>query len=534
MFVRLRNYDKRFLLIIFSLIFIVFSSSLLFIYPCGEIVEFIGHADQANLANLAKNIALGKGAIVDNLWIHTNGGIPDISLPQAEPYWSLYPAYIIAIFFKIFGFSKSVFVLPAVIIRSLMIFIFIYLIRIQTKSWYPTLLIASILSYSPFPLNHYVNGLSDIYVAFFIFLSTIFLALAFIKPKSSILFCSISGILAGGSLGIKIVGIFSFSSLLIWIIAIFHRRNENEIKKIIFYLIGICTGLSGFLLYNIKNFGSVLPAGYKLVNEAARISFTLRKTGTHPNFAHNTAFFNPEISFEGLEKPLSLFNYYKDNFYEFISYLYDGRPLNLWWIPFSLIGIYLVSVKAKKSQFQNLNLLEWIVILSIPILFCGIILGFLTPYEARYWLFCVPFLLLSSIIAIHKLIKRPNLIYLSIAILSLPWQFVGVKNIIAKRCNPVSPSYQQITKLLPKNSTVMTANPWEFSFHTGYKSVMTPFTNNLNVVSEIAHKYEVEYLAIINNDARSKQYYEKLVNSQNKLFEYFYSDDDLRIYKKIK
>ena len=58
-------------------------------------------------------------------------------------------------------------------------------------------------------------------------------------------------------------------------------------------------------------------------------------------------------------------------------------------------------------------------------------------------------------------------------------------------------------------------------FHTGYKSVMTPFTNNLNVVSEIAHKYEVEYLAIINNDARSKQYYEKLVNSQNKLFEYF-------------
>ena len=532
---RIKKIDKRALLTIFLFSIIILFSSFLFLYPCGEVEEFIGHADQANLANLAKNIALGNGAVLDNLWIYTNGGIPNVSLPQPEPYWSLYPAYIIAIFFKIFGFSRSVFILPAVIMRSLIIFICIYLIRVETKSWYPCLLICSILSFAPFPLNHYVNGLSDIYITFVITLSTICLSLASIKEKYSILLYSIAGVLAGSSLGIKVTGIFSLSSLLILFFSQYKSQPLFQIlKKIGFYIIGAMAGVSGFLVYNIQNFRSVLPAGYKYVNEAGKISYLLKKSGLDQSYAHNNAFYNLQISLESLEKTFSLYDYYKENFYLFVSNIYHGRPLHLWWMPFALCGIFLVVKKANKVNFKNLNIAEWFLLYSIPILFSGILLGFLVLFEARYWLFCVPSLLIAAFYSINKLISRPNLIYLSIAILSLPWQFIGVKNIIAKRCNPVSPSYQQITKLLPKNSTVMTANPWEFSFHTGYKSVMTPFTNNLNVVSEIAHKYEVEYLAIINNDARSKQYYEKLVNSQNKLFEYFYSDDDLRIYKKIK
>ena len=84
----IRHNNKTKIVIVATLLFLL-TSSFLLAWPCRSPDTFIGHADEANLANLAQNIANGKGAVVDTAWLYTNGGIPGEKLPQPEPYWSV-------------------------------------------------------------------------------------------------------------------------------------------------------------------------------------------------------------------------------------------------------------------------------------------------------------------------------------------------------------------------------------------------------------------------------------------------------------
>lgn len=57
--------QKARILLIATLAFLLLSS-VLHAWPCRSPNTFIGHADQADLANLAQNIATGKGPVVDS------------------------------------------------------------------------------------------------------------------------------------------------------------------------------------------------------------------------------------------------------------------------------------------------------------------------------------------------------------------------------------------------------------------------------------------------------------------------------------
>lgn len=528
------------------IITIIILTSFLFVYPCGEITQLIGNPDEANLADLARNIAIGKGAVVNNAWLLTNGGIEGNSLPQPEPYFSLYPAYIIAIFFKLFGISRNVFILPALLMRAIIIGLCLFLVKDQTKSWGACFLITFILALSN-TLNNYVNGLSDIYLACFVSLSVFFLSIACSRKKSSLALFVASGIFAGASVGIKINGIFSFSVLLILIIKLFNSNNfKQALKQIFLYLIGSMTGLSGYVIYNLKNFGSVFPGGYGLVADAGRIKTALEYAGTDINTAYANAFFNPDISLKNIENtPSMLFLIsFKNNFRQFIGGFFDGHILQSWWLIFALSGIYIVVRKTQKNGFQILNINEWFVLFSIPILVCGILLGFLISYESRYWLFCAPYILISSIYAIHNIVRKPNIIYIFMAILSLPWVIFGTTNLMTrrsvhndviynKRCIPASNAYEKIINLIPKDSIVMTHNPWQFSFHTGFRSVKFPYTDNIKTVEKIAIKYKASFIAVIDNDEKNILLKEKFNFNENRFFDLFYSNGKLKIYKII-
>ena len=85
--------------------------------------------------------------------------------------------------------------------------------------------------------------------------------------------------------------------------------------------------------------------------------------------------------------------------------------------------------------------------------------------------------------------------------------------------------------LIPKDSIVLTSNPWQFSYHTGFRSVMFPFTENLKSVEKIAKKYNAAFIAVIDNDARSKLLQQKLNYKENKTFDLFYDSENLQIYE---
>ncbi len=64
----------------------------------------IGHSDQADLAMLARNIAEGKGPVVDCVWITHNGGLPGRNHASRARHWLIYvAAYLGLLFFSLFG-----------------------------------------------------------------------------------------------------------------------------------------------------------------------------------------------------------------------------------------------------------------------------------------------------------------------------------------------------------------------------------------------------------------------------------------------
>ena len=60
---------------------------------------------------------------------------------------------------------------------------------------------------------------------------------------------------------------------------------------------------------------------------------------------------------------------------------------------------------------------------------------------------------------------------------------------------------------------------------------MVPYTDNLKSIEKIAIKYGARYIAIIDNDLRYKLLEEKLFYKENKMFDLFYDDKNLKIFK---
>ena len=141
-------------------------------YPYGDTSSprLIGHADQANMAVVARNLAEGKGAVVDAIWLHTNGGIKGGEIPIPEPYWSIYVAAIIAVFFYFWGASLTVMLIPAVLMKTAIAALAALVTFRLNKSYLTAFAVAAFLL-CDLHIAMYVCGLSDIYLAFFVLLT---------------------------------------------------------------------------------------------------------------------------------------------------------------------------------------------------------------------------------------------------------------------------------------------------------------------------------------------------------------------------
>jgi hypothetical protein len=66
-------------------------------------------------------------------------------------------------------------------------------------------------------------------------------------------------------------------------------------------------------------------------------------------------------------------------------------------------------------------------------------------------------------------------------------------------------AFSEADAVIPQDATVLTSNPWEFSFHTRRKSVVVPYNPKPEVLLEVARRFSADYLVIINNDTRNPE-----------------------------
>ena len=78
-----------------------------------------------------------------------------------------------------------------------------------------------------------------------------------------------------------------------------------------------------------------------------------------------------------------------------------------------------------------------------------------------------------------------------------------------------STAYEKVKEIIPENDVVLTSNPWQFAFHTDRKSVALPFTSNLEIVKNVAKKYNASYLVVVDEDIRNKQLNSIIMNNKS-------------------
>ena len=528
---------------IFAIGFLITLSSILFIVKSSSPDAFIGHADEANLGNLAQNIAQGNGPQLDIAWIHTDGGLGDGKLPAPEPYFGLYPGFIIAPFFKIFGETRLGLIIPPLILQALIVIISSKIIyKIYDKTITPTILIALTLLLSK-QIIFGINGLTDIYMAACTLSSIAILSKGILKENLKII--GFAGFLSGLAIGMKVSGVFSFLSIT-GLIFLYSSRYIS-IKKLLNYTIVFSTtwliAATPYFAYNFNNFNSILPAGYQKVGEARLIRQNIAcnklpiegikyDSDCHSysfDELHNYSTYNPTAKFTG-EKNKAYFKLIFSNFKEFLYEFKQNKILPLYILPFAIGGsllafkrIYNLKKNPKYLSYQTI-----FIVCSTPVVLIGsIAIGLLSQSQERYWLFSYPLILIASYYWLSKYLKTNlslNIIILFLTFLNLPHSFL-----IKTQPNKTY-AYEKVKNIIPKNAVVLNSNPWQFAFHTNRKSVAVPFTSNLDIIKDVAKKYDASYLVIVDGDIRNEKLNSLLVNKNFSFLKKKFSSKDLIIY----
>jgi 4-amino-4-deoxy-L-arabinose transferase-like glycosyltransferase len=458
--------------------------------------QLIGRSDQANTANVARNIIEGKGATTDAIWLLTDGGIPGNAIPQPESYWSVYLAYIVAISFSLFGAGLKSLLIPAVIAKTATAALAAFVTLKIGKSFLAASACGAFLLFHPVMTSR-LNGQSDIYLTLCI-LAALMLLISGILSGSRLKFLAF-GVCTGIAIGIKPSGGLLIGLLVAYLL--FSGSIKESAPKIGLAMIGVTIGVAPFILHNETYFGTTTGPGFGLVSEAARISYLTSD--------HNKGFFDPEpfpTAFNEQSATSPKGSQSVSNINQFIVNLANGELIPSWQMPFIFLLMTSTIINLRSFRFLGeKNFESQFFYQTILLTSGGVLLGFAVHFEARYWNFLVPLFTVITTITMVRTSKY------------LPWFMIGITAFAffldQRYFTPVAipAGFAKAQRLLPSGAVVLTPEPWEFAFHTHLKAVVLPYTDKPDVIEGISKRYQAEYLVIIDDNIRH-EFYRPIVN----------------------
>jgi hypothetical protein len=470
-----------------------------------ESQRLIGHADEAEVAMVGQNILDGNGAVADCYWLlHGNGHYTE-SLPRSEGYWSIYLAYTQSLFFGLFGSNRFSVLLVATLFKSATALLASLVAWRLTSSRCVQISTLVLLLSSP-QMVDVVDGFSDIQLTFLVFL-TAYLVQAGIRSRSWSLWL-LSGFIAGIAVGFKPSGLIA-CGLVVVSVAYLTAFGQLCFRPAYVFLgfasLGMLIGALPLLIHNYNADGTIFWPDMSRVAATARLYM-------YGGIDHNQAFYDPETN--SISSGVLTANWVKVHLRFFILFLLEyfngSRIHSLWLYPFVVYYLIRECVTDSKTQVLDEGLSLWC-FLFFWIFLAGLALAFVVPLEPRYWNFLNPFEIIISCCVIWRLSSRFSVYVLVAALLIGIFNYsVVLKNnmdgsAFAVREKAYREAYERVDKIIPRDSIVLTSNPWQFSFHTRRKSISVPYNEDPNVLLSIAERFNANYLVIIKSDIRKAE-----------------------------
>lgn len=457
----------------------------------------IGHADQAQTAIVARNIARGNGAVSNSVWLLR--GLPDHQpIPYGEDYWSIYVAAYLSIFFRVFDADVRTIVLAASLCKAaLAIVCALTLLRISRSAW-ASLGGLVMLLFSPSMIRS-TNGLNDLYLTAGLAAAAILLAFAAERGRAGLFLGS--GLAAGIAIGAKPSGLVMLGVYACFVLV--RRADRAAIRGLGYAIAGLSVGLIPQLLHNLHYHGvlQVLPVARPRVRMAADVrSIT---------FNHSRGFYSDEpVSFTQEQIASLGFDRALAHVGAWLHALFiDGRIVDACLlVPFGLaVALWLIDWRSFRSASDRVG---WnLVAISILMFGAGLAVSALVHVEPRYWNFLLPFVV-TTIVLVGARISP--VVPVLCAVILVP---AGLDQLGERVFRRLPPQYERIAESVPTDAVLYASNPWELAFHTERATVALPY-GGWDEFWKLAKRLGVTHVAIVRGQVRNRNLYGPLARGE--------------------
>jgi 4-amino-4-deoxy-L-arabinose transferase-like glycosyltransferase len=453
------------------------------------------------MAHLARNISEGRGPVSDVVWLLHGGGPEGPEITHLERYWSIYVAYYIALFFRVFGAHLATLYFAASLVKTAISALAFYWVWRVTRSAYPAAAAGIILLLAP-EILHSVNALSDIYLTFALFAAVSALILAI--QRSSKGWWAVGGLMTATAIGVKPSGLLLLGLLpFLFLLAPNPRRAIGVAWP---FILSFGLALSPLAIHNYKASGSIYWPDLAVVGSATAEMDVKRPIGSFQwdeNTRHlwSAAAYDPQTELDGVRSfSAPWLRARTNNLFGFLWALGAGRIISLWTLPFVFYGA-IQWLKRRRVVLTPGSAHELFLGTTLVLLCGATALSTTVHTELRYFLFLIPLFVVVAVVEAARL-------SLSFVTFGLAYTVVmGLAlNLSAYRTAPeTAPNsmlFAQVDRLVPEGARVMTPDPWDFTYYTRRRTVVLPYNPDPMVIRELAEKFRIDYLVVMNQNVR--------------------------------
>jgi hypothetical protein len=442
-----------------------------------------GHGDYAFYFTLANNLVTGRGFVIDYIWQFLTP--PTTLTHNAVEFWMPFSSVIMAGSMVLFGKSLFAALLPGIISSLILPVLVFYWSRHFSSSRFVH--IGSAILTLFLPTLGLFSLLTDSTVYYVLFVTAVFWAITKASQKPAYY------LIAAAFLGLAhLTRQDSVLILPILILAIIVHpiRISHRIKFLVLSVLIYIAVFSPVLIANLKHYGVPLSPGpskamyvtchddlYSYNKELSLNSYLSWGVGNIAAICVKTTADNLKTIYDSVGGPVLVLA-----LAGLIGLLYSGEWRNRWrlYLPPLLYAILLTFFYSCVVPFNAEGGAYYRSVLSI-----------------------CPFLIIIAVDLVDRQLTSRKLAITIVAIISLYSfgysTFLSANMIRAN--NQFGLELNSLKKALDSNSSpgqetiIMTRNPWEVHYSTGYKTIQIP-NNDLEIIYEVASRYKANFLVL--------------------------------------
>ncbi len=526
------------ILVLLSAIWLGYQASVIAVLP------YVGHADYADNAVVARNIVAGRGWVVDYVtqFYQLYAGLtrPQETWPLLQPLW-------IAPFVALFGAEAWVVKLPNLIFNAILIAL-IYHIGARYWDRRVGLVAACITLTTEWFFNLTIFATSDLAFVVFVLGALSLLYRATEQPSNTPGVQRLlvgSGLLTGLLMLQKPSGAVIAVGMGLWLM----RHRIAEIRQwrqgawraevLPFLRFMLVWSLPALLLLSPYLARNMILFGKPVYSTESHDAWVLGYRGTSEQAWEDIyRVYAPELGGAGVPDRSWILRWGFD--YTLVKFQNQMIALRDYLLPpWRGLPTSLEELSSRLADNQSRNLITplgaWLAFLGMIVALrtrrrlLGLLAFAFVPYmlfmatywrtnEERYWVMLVPWLALLAAWMIWTIYDRLaaigdgrwqplGLILVVVAIVGVirPWwpEIAKQVEVVPRQWQPDLIAYEWLERNTAPDTVIMTRIPWQLNWHTERPAVMIPNTSDRELLLELARHYNAEYL-VLENQLRVK------------------------------